>query len=354
MPIRGYSDICRLPRAGKIKLGEKQEKKREDGTTVNYPVALPYFVVPPEVAEIYGDKPTMIDVIFPANDREIIFPQYMKKYGTTGLYCKGDGYTGTMLVNGQLTERECNPDDEWCRDCQPKGTLNVWLPKVKTGGVYQVVTGSWNSIVNINSMLDTIEVLAGRIAGIPLILKVVPHEATIANGDKQFRRTVYVITLDFTETPEEFLRKYGPTPRHLLTAGEQELLARQEEFRTKWAMATQPGTGSPSNSPETVTVEEDEEELSPADSPPPPPAQAEQSTLTPQNGETKANGVFCTERQQKMIHAIASEKKISREQLFSLIREQLGVKVDTTKRLTRKQASRFIDYLQKYNAAAGA
>ena len=50
----------RAPRAGKIHLGEKVTNAK--GTT--YPKATPYFVCPPEVQAVYGDKPTSLKVMF--------------------------------------------------------------------------------------------------------------------------------------------------------------------------------------------------------------------------------------------------------------------------------------------------
>ena len=47
--IKGISEIRRLPRLGKIRLGEK--KTAESGK--EYPVETSHFVVPGEVARIY-------------------------------------------------------------------------------------------------------------------------------------------------------------------------------------------------------------------------------------------------------------------------------------------------------------
>lgn len=210
MAIIGISDRRRLPRQGKIKIGEKIEKVNQYGKTVEYPVALDHFKVPEEVQAIYGTDPKEIDIIFPVNDMEQIFPQYMKKYGKTGLHCKGDGETGTAMINEEMVERECNPtEDPWCKGCQPKGTLSYIVPKVSSMRVYQTTTGGWNSIVNINSSLDMIRgMTGGKIAFIPLKLKLEPHEGTVTKDGKQFKKTVYVLQVDIDGTMEDFITRF--------------------------------------------------------------------------------------------------------------------------------------------------
>ena len=210
MAIKGISERRRLPRQGKIKIGEKVQKENRNGKMVEYPVALDHFKVPEEVAAIYGQDPKELDIIFPVNDLEQIFPQYMKKYGKVGLHCKGDGETGTAMIDGEMVERECNPDeDPWCKGCMPKGTLSYIVPKVSSMRVYQTTTSGWNSIVNINSSLDMIRgMTGGKIAFIPLKLKVEPHDGTIITDGKQFKKTVFVLQIDIEGTMTDFIAQH--------------------------------------------------------------------------------------------------------------------------------------------------
>jgi hypothetical protein len=53
MPIKGISEIVRLPRLGKIRLGIK--KKTDAG--VSYPSPTDYFVCPDELKKVFGEKP---------------------------------------------------------------------------------------------------------------------------------------------------------------------------------------------------------------------------------------------------------------------------------------------------------
>ncbi len=171
MPIIGLSEKRRLPRLGKIHLGVKDVNAKG----VEYPKAVDYFVVPEEVAEVYGEKPTELDIVIPTEDPAIFFPQFYKQYSNKrGLVCKGDGSTANRVgEDGEMIEITCNPDT--CEfylkdDCKPVGNLLFVLPKVKGFGVYQVDTSSWNNIINLNSEIALLKNLLGRISGIPLKL----------------------------------------------------------------------------------------------------------------------------------------------------------------------------------------
>ncbi|WP_353684349.1 hypothetical protein V4D30_00775 [Thermodesulfovibrio sp. 3907-1M] len=175
--VAGISEKRRLPRLGKIRLGVKAINPK---TGNEYPKEVDYFVVPPEVAKVYGEKPKELDIMFPINNIEVIFPQAYKWYGDTkGLKCIGNGQIAYRLdeKTGEMIEREC-PCEILSNNggCMLRGHLLVILPRVNMGGVYQIDVGSYNSIININSALEYIEALIGRFAMVPLKLRRVPKE----------------------------------------------------------------------------------------------------------------------------------------------------------------------------------
>jgi len=51
--INGLSETRRMPRLGKIRLGAKVEKKTGE-KSVEYPVELPFFLLPDEVGAVHG------------------------------------------------------------------------------------------------------------------------------------------------------------------------------------------------------------------------------------------------------------------------------------------------------------
>lgn len=199
-----FSQNRRIPRLGRIRLGLKVKKVRQDGSSVEFPKETSWFVVPPEVEAVYGPNPTSLDIMLPSDNEEVIFPQSLAWFGRSkGLRCKGDGETAERLneQTGQWEPRSCpcehyrtkeNPKGE----CTEQGILMFILPKVSVGGVYQLRTGSYNSVVDVNSGLDYIRSLIGRISMIPLKLRRVARE-THADGKKQTHYTLS-LTLDAT------------------------------------------------------------------------------------------------------------------------------------------------------------
>ncbi len=193
--IKGISDQLRLPRRGKIRLGEKKLSK----SGKEYPSSLDFFMVPPEVAEIYPDKPRKLDIMIPMEDTESFFPQYFKRYGSSaGLVCKGDGETATLMEEDSMKEIECQGQE--CqhyqdKECRRVGNLQVILPKVKGLGVYQIDTSSRNSIVNLNSGLKMLRGMLGRISWIPLVLEVKMQEAHPLVNNKRIKTIVPVMSI---------------------------------------------------------------------------------------------------------------------------------------------------------------
>jgi hypothetical protein len=186
--IRDLSDRRRMPRLGKIRLGVKviNALKKTD-----YPKETDYFVVPSEVEKVYGKCPRELDVMFPVNDIDRVFPQAYKWYGESrGLKCIGNGEVAMHLneKNQTMEEREC-PCPLLESGCSRRAHLLVILPLVNMGGVYQIDTISYHSIVDINSGIDFVGALLGRFAMVPLKLKRVPRE-TFGNGQRQTHYTL--------------------------------------------------------------------------------------------------------------------------------------------------------------------
>jgi hypothetical protein len=194
--IKGVSDRRRLPRLGRIRLGVKVIHKTK-GT--EYPKETEHFVVPPEVAAKFGETPTELKVRLPVNDVDVVFPQHYAMYGKTrGVKCMGDGESALRANEaGEFEPRGCPCEFLETGDCQRRAHLMVMLPDVNVGGVYQVDTGSWHSIVDINSYLEWLESTVGYFAMVPLILKREPRD-THANGGKQKHYTLR-LELDMSE-----------------------------------------------------------------------------------------------------------------------------------------------------------
>ncbi|MBA7669984.1 hypothetical protein ES703_78125 [subsurface metagenome] len=210
MPIKGVSDARILPRLGHIRLGVKVEPADKSP----YPRATDYFVCPPEVEAVFGEKPKELQIMFPSNDMEEVARQYLRCYGQTfGLVCWGDGEkchrkidTRTGEMAGRATKDwvwkdELPCDYEQCPEyparCRRVMNLQFMLPGVPGLGVWQIDTSSFYSIREVNSTLGIIRNLTktpqfpdGRIAFIPLTLTVGPLEV---NPPGTGKKTVYIM-----------------------------------------------------------------------------------------------------------------------------------------------------------------
>jgi hypothetical protein len=203
-PIKGISEIVRLPRLGKIRLGIKEEGTNGE----SYPTPTDYFVCPDEVKKVFGEKPKELRIMFPTEDREQWASQYLRCYSEFGnLICRGDGETALAKVEtvnretgskgeivSKLLEMPCNPDR--CPihkqgSCRQVMNLQFLLPDCPGFGVYQLDTSSYYSMKNINSMLTFINSICQRVSMIPLSLQLVEQPVQPDGYDK----VAYVLKL---------------------------------------------------------------------------------------------------------------------------------------------------------------
>lgn len=220
MAIKGVSEIRRLPRLGKLRLGIKVMNK----SGKEYPKEVDYFVIDPqtpselenkkiadEFHKLYGEQPKQIKIMIPVSDVNVTFPQFYKRYGSgTSLQCRGDGEKAVLTQPEfgkdleKLGKSEFGLDEVVCNGqecpyfqknkCARVGTLNVILPDIPGAGVWQITTGSFNSIVNVNSCLDYIKAVAGRCHMIPLTLE--RREQEIPHEGKKTRHYIIHINMD--------------------------------------------------------------------------------------------------------------------------------------------------------------
>lgn len=212
-PIEGVSNIRRMPRLGKIRLGIKIEEEGKHP----YPRPTDYFVIPDEVkGALDDDKPRRLPIMFPTENADEFAQQWLRCYSfTQGLICKGDGKTAIRkidtdtgaIANHSTQEwvfRQCTCDPDTCPEnigdpergikpqCRRVMNLLFLLPDVPGFGVWQLDTSSFYSIININSCIDLIKRLCGRISFIPLTLSLEPMEVTPPGIKKKTVRILYI------------------------------------------------------------------------------------------------------------------------------------------------------------------
>jgi hypothetical protein len=182
--------VRRLPILDKIRLGVKVKSTK--GSLI--PKDVEYFVCPPKVQRVFGEKPTEIEIMFPLNSLDAIFPQSYTMYGQTkGVKCKGDGETARRRNDetGVFEDRECPCEFLEKKKCALRSHLLFMMPDVSAGSLFQIDTSSFNSTVDINSGLDFAAEMVGRFNWIPLTLYRKPRE-THADGSKQQHYTLQV------------------------------------------------------------------------------------------------------------------------------------------------------------------
>lgn len=219
----GSSEEFRPTRIGKIHLGEK----RKTAAGKEYPAALDYFRFDddalrqyPQIRDLYGDKPTELDVVVTSDSIEDVFQQRMEMYGKTrGLKCAGDGKVGYRFMcercqslacqcgdgkgNDRLAKFEVPCPCEWAekRVCSRKGKLFVILWKVSWQGVWEVHTGSRNSILDIQSGLRQCRDMCRGLIMVPMTLRLAPRVCF----PKGMQTTKYTMQLMLAATASEMI-----------------------------------------------------------------------------------------------------------------------------------------------------
>lgn len=229
MPIKEVSDIRRMPRLGKVRLGIKVQP--EDEGKNPYPRAVDYFVVPDDVKEYFEEKPKRLNIMFPTEDVEKFAQQWYRCYSfTQGLVCKGDGVQALRKVDVETGDIARHTTAEWCfregwgcdpdecvqyaeKQCRRVMNLLFLMPDVPGLGCWQLDTTSFYSIVNVNSCVDLIRSMCGRISFIPLILALEPKEVS-PPGIKT--KTVHILTIR-SELKLAQIQKLGRTAPPLIT-----------------------------------------------------------------------------------------------------------------------------------------
>jgi len=176
------SSIRRLTWKGKIRLGirvptiakdkDGKYKKDQNGDFIQkrdkygelefHPKDVPHFVCPKEVRDMFGKEPTELKIAFPLSgldengfpDIGGLFPQAYKWYGSSrGLKCVGNGERA-MRANekGIFEEMECPCDKFGQKDgCSKRASLFFFIPDISMGGIYVIDSGSWNTMVDVQS-----------------------------------------------------------------------------------------------------------------------------------------------------------------------------------------------------------
>ena len=220
----------RLPRIGKIKLGitvTKEVPDRENGgmKTVSFPQEVPHFVCPPELTELYGDKPTRLPILFPSDDIEKVLPTRYEVYsgGLLTLDCDGENAVSIPKKGPEVRfacERPMGEPGKPTPECKcgakAKGQLNVI---VLGGGIgtYQITVGGEQRLADLLTQLHIYRETFGSLKAvnghpIPFEIVRVPQTSQIRKGGEDGERLTregYPVKIVCHFTAEQALEARG-------------------------------------------------------------------------------------------------------------------------------------------------
>ena len=189
-----------LPVGGKIRLGRRDEQGR--------PVRCEYFVAPkavqeatsPVTGEPYGPKPAQLDILFPDDDLEVIFPHYLRKYEPgAGVVCRSDGRKARRFNKEERTWQVGPCAFKECPDyqkglCKAHGRLHFLIPTTQQTECWGLEVSSLNSIKALLGDLRYIRQLTGgRLRGVPMQLYREPRKAQVRGN----QYTYYIVRLRY-------------------------------------------------------------------------------------------------------------------------------------------------------------
>lgn len=162
--------VDKLQRIGKFRLGIKDPNR-------GFPKSVDYFVINEgkstseaivnEVKRAYGDKPNELNVRFPYKEVAWCVDDSFKRYTKTALLCIGNGKTGKIPgEGGQSQPVECagfKCEHFISKDCKISGSIKFILEGINSVGIFQIDTGSRESIQNVRSVLNYLKQTKGDI-----------------------------------------------------------------------------------------------------------------------------------------------------------------------------------------------
>lgn len=201
MPIHELSNNLNLPIKGIIRLGVRKESAKGS----EYPDTVEYFVLKdaPEVADVYGEEPKYLDIMFPGPNIEAVLPTWYTywtasvKQGNSvkrgELVCKGPGPLDDITPGKAVWYDRTRPPQEYAggtpedrvypnrsiwRDCWGKHCIDaadargnpkckrtmrihVVLPLISFGDIYVINTSSWDSMKCFHSLLARHQAIYG-------------------------------------------------------------------------------------------------------------------------------------------------------------------------------------------------
>lgn len=225
MPIKGLTDgAASFPQVGTLRKGAERGD-RGPGRD------LEYFRFDTDDAEAekaftaaYGPEPRAINVYLPHPTTDENLSAWQEHWIAGGLMRRCDGET---CVRQRKRDGSYSNDPTACacaglpadsRDrCKPVGRLQVIIPELKRLAYVLALTGSQHDIRNLHSQLLALEMSAGSLRGVPLVLRRRPVEISMPdNKGGRVRREKWLLSIE--AAPRWVGLQLGAQERHAIAA----------------------------------------------------------------------------------------------------------------------------------------
>ena len=200
-----------FPLIGRVKCGMKSEK--------GYPMSVDYFEpsgsYAPLFTQAYGEKPSVIQIVFPSDDPELVCrEEYILRDSAGKLIASGDGVNFRTWSEKQKVYIDITTDEQpglmemlashYKQEWKVTLTLNFILPLVRgVMGCWQFVTkGSASTIPQVRDTFDTMLSQNGRVAGVVFDLSVTMHRSNKPGDSSRYP----VVSLVPNESRENLLK----------------------------------------------------------------------------------------------------------------------------------------------------
>lgn len=187
--------------------------------------------------QVYGMQPQHLSVLLPYQTTSENFECWYEEWTASCLRrrCDGERQCLWLTQSGTYNKNKpipCLKEKKECH-CTTVGRLHIVLPKIERMGYFELQTHSKWDIIGVNENLMAVEMSAGRLNGIPFLLKREMRDVTApigADGKKaRVKKSLLSIEVHPDTASKLFAALQAKAGRFLLGGDVAPLLAASEE-----------------------------------------------------------------------------------------------------------------------------
>jgi len=237
MPIVGLSDrVARFPRLGIIRKGAIKTGNAPGKDLDYFRLDTKDEGIQAAFTQAYGMQPKQLSVLLPYQTTQENFECWWEEWTASCLRrrCDGEKQWLWLTQSGSYSRKPipCLKEKKECH-CTTVGRLHIVLPQIERMGYFELQTHSKWDIIGVNENLMAVEMSAGRLNGIPFLLKREMRDVTApigTDGKKaRVKKSLLSIEVHPDTTSKLFAALQAKADRFLLGGDEVPLLAAAEE-----------------------------------------------------------------------------------------------------------------------------